>query len=149
MGLPQWILNNMRTVIGIREFQFNADAGKEVFKLAPGSGQLSVFASANNATTTVVSIPPGKKLIVASLRFERDGGTVVARIDLDGTPEFTLTVAGEQVITLQGSLELPVYSFVNTTAAAILVTVVTVNADTTGYVNLSYGLVDAIPPAPA
>ncbi len=149
MGLPQWILNNMRTTIGIREFQFNSDAGKEVFKLAPGAMQLSVGVSANNTATTIVSIPAGKKLIVASLRFERDGGTVIATISLDGNVEFTLTVAGEQVILLEGSLERPVYSFVNLTSAAIDLTVETANADTTGYVNLSYGLVDAIPPAPA
>ena len=149
MGLPQWILNNMRTTIGTREFQFNADAGQEVFKQAPGSGQQSIGVSAANASATIVTIEPGKKVIVASLRFERDGGTVIATIDLDGTPEFTITLLGEQVILLEGSLERPVYSFVNTTNADILLEVTTGNADTTGLVNMSFGIVDALPPAPA
>ena len=149
MGLPQWILNNMRTTVGIREFQFNADAGQEVFKQAPGSGQQSVAANASNASATIITIEPGKKIIIASLRFERDGGTVIATIDLNGTPEFTLTVLGDQVILLEGSLERPVYSFVNTTNADILLEVTTGNADTTGLVNLSFGIVDALPPAPA
>jgi hypothetical protein len=149
MGLAQWILNNMRTVIGIREFQFNADAGKEVFKLAPGSGQDSAAASAVNNTVTLATVPVGKKLIVSLLRLERDGGTVIGELTYNGATEFTLTVAGAQVIELEGSLEFPVYSFVNTTAAPLPIELVTANADTTLFGNISFGLVDALPPAPA
>ena len=151
MGLAQWILNNMRTVIGIREFQFNEDSGQQEFKHTPGSGQLSVGVSAIGVgiSTTIVSIPARTKLIVASLRFERDGGALTVTIDLDSVVQFTLTVAGEQVLKLEGSLERPVYSFVNTTSAAILLEVSSNAADTTGFVNLSFGFVDALPPAPA
>jgi hypothetical protein len=149
MGLPQWILKNMRTVIGIREFQFNADAGKEVPKLAPGSGQLSVHAVANNSTVTVISVPARTKLIFAFLRFERVGGTVSAFMTYNGGDVFGIGTTGTQVIQLEGSIERPVFSLVNTTAAPLLLEVVTANADTLGIADASYAFVDALPTAPA